>query len=146
MTQFIMVQREHLASMSARMRLLELASDDALFSQVAAKYFATTSEVRILADEGGGAEALVDDVWDAISSGESLMATELGRVLLECIDRRVAFVMWCGSDYDDIPCVTSATDLDAGFRSQAASQPAEVWLAYLPRGLRSGSDRVQDRH
>lgn len=118
--------------MPAGLQAERSANSDALFAKVATIYFSDPSEVRLVTDEQGGAESLVDEVWEALAAGKSPLATPIGEFLEGLIGSGIGFVFWCGEDFAELNVVHSVGDLRLQLQEQAAAQPAEVWLAYRP--------------
>lgn len=132
MSQFIMIGRAPESSMPGGLQAKVASSNDALLAAVATTYFSGPSEVRLVTDEQGGAESLVDDIWEALAAGKSPLATSIGKFLEGLISSGIGFVLWCGDDFTELNVVHSVGELLMQFKKQAAAQPAEVWLVYQP--------------
>ncbi|MEM6989353.1 MAG: hypothetical protein AAF721_02610 [Myxococcota bacterium] len=132
MTQFIVVATDQLGPPEDGMRLRSASAGAAWLDASVRTYFVATAALSFLVDERGGAESLLDELWEAQRHGGGIEGTRLGRVLARFVERDVAFVLWCGADTSDLPTFRTWDTIATSLREQTAEQPAEVWLRFEP--------------
>lgn len=131
MTQFIMVRAQ--PSSSPAFGICFLVIREEWLAQIAKEYFGTSKGCRLVVDDEGRAEPLIDDVWEAQRNGEDPFRTKFIALLQQLVDESIPFVCWASSDFRDLPLAVSFTEVKAEVLSQTVTQPAELFLQYRPR-------------
>ena len=100
---------------------------------VATRYFGAWCACRLVTNVAGSGEALIDEVWKAQMDGTAIEETTFVRLLKAAVESGVRFVIWCSSDYEDLPTAHSWSEVLDMLRSQ----PADVWLRFVPLDVAS---------
>ena len=108
--------------------LRQVASADEFLMPVCDTYFGRGVGGVVVASTAGRAEALVDDVWQALAQGRSVTQTAFFRLAELALQRGDQLVCWCGSDYGDLPFAGTLAELTQELASQVAQQPADLFL------------------
>jgi hypothetical protein len=131
-TPFILVERGIDTRGRSSVMLSAVEVDDDFLRNVAAHYFGEWRWCRLVTDVAGSGESPVDDVSDAQRGGTAIEETAFVRLLQVLTESGVGFVIWHGSDYSNLPVVHSWSDVLESLRSQTRSQPADVYLRFVP--------------
>lgn len=132
MTQFCLVAHEIAVPGLPDLRFSPIQAGDDLLGRVATKYFDGWQGCRQVCDETGVVEPLIDEVVEAQEAGEPIEKTRLMVLLRHLVEANIAFVLWHGSDYQQLPVSNTWADVVANIREQTLLQPADVYLSFSP--------------
>jgi hypothetical protein len=138
-TQFVVVRLPSVGHPDADLPLRPLPADETFIRDVARGHFADTDNCWVL----DGAESVLDDVWEAQRDERELHATLFYRLIDFVSAADAELLCWAGSDFDNLPAVTTREDLEKEVRRQTSLQPAELYVFFAPssRNSRAGALR-----
>ncbi|HWB80080.1 MAG TPA: hypothetical protein VG755_34180 [Nannocystaceae bacterium] len=120
----------------------EPVEPDGYLAKVAKHHFGHARAFSIVATGDNRTEPLVDDVWEAMSRGQDIEETRFCRLVATLVAERIAFACWASDDYEDLPSIGTWNELVEQLKIQARTQPAEVYVRFLPPA--SGRGDVAD--
>ncbi len=130
MTQFMICSRRPEGRTPEGVVIRSIADSDSPAVEVAKHYFPTEGAPQIVLDKSGSAAPLVDAIWERLSEARDFVDCPLVQFLGNLMRVKIAFVLWCSDDFDELPRVRTVDELLAAFRKQASMQPADVFLWY----------------
>ena len=130
----MLVERATTGADLAGVLLTPIDASNDLLRNVAASYFGQWQACRVVTNEKGSGESLIDDVWEAQNRGQSIENTAFVALLGVLIEAKIRFVVWHGADYLNLPTVGSWRDAVEVVRDQTRHQPADLYLRFDPSG------------
>jgi len=132
MSQFIMVRTSSKVPVPEGSYFQKIDKSDSLFGTVSAAYGFAPDACRLVVDNHGCAEPLIDDLHDALRRGQPIIDTSFGRFAYELFRSGVEFICWCATDFRELLVVHSWEEFLEQIKIQAALQPADVFLYFGP--------------
>jgi hypothetical protein len=132
MTQFMMIKTSDNLDCPPGVYLRSIGTHEDFLQTVARGYFGSSATCRLVVDQTGVTEPLVDDVWDAQRTGQDLTRVGLVALARHLLDERIEFVCWCGNESHELPTVESWSEFLAQLRLQTNDQPADLYVHYRP--------------
>ncbi len=130
MSQFVMITSADNLELPNGLRLCAIESNEDFFQSIAQSYFGTWGNCRLVFDESGRTEPIIDDVFEAQQFGCGIEEIAFVKLLTQLVKNKTEFICWCGKEYNDLPVVLSWTDLIDQLLKQTAVQPAEFYVHY----------------
>jgi len=135
MTQFIAIERPPVGIPLEGVFLRPTAAGETLFRAATARYFRDPSRSHMVVDAQGRCESLLDEIWESGDGQIKAGATRLVRNIEVLLESNIGLLLWCGSDFHELPVCRRFEDVLIELQRQTSEQPADVWLACLPGGL-----------
>jgi hypothetical protein len=121
------------AAPSLGAHLNPIGTHDDFLQAVARRYFGDAENCRVVADEDGRMEPLIDEVWDARQRHRDIATTPFAALARMLVQEGVEFICWSASDHDDLPVVHSWPEIEGELLSQTAFQPADFYVHFQPQ-------------
>lgn len=132
MTQFIVFERRPTAPPQLAATFPGISQDEFLVP-IVSHYFPRYSDAVLCIDSEGAAESFTDDIHLKQKTLTYINDTPLIQLLIGAFRERIGFIMWCGTDWHQLPIVFSEAQLMEQLTAQTEEQPAEIYLAYTPQ-------------
>lgn len=141
MTQFFMAARKSAQPLPPGVEMRD-AGQAELFRTVCDSYLSRSLSPQLVVEDSGLAAPLIDEVWEVLHDNGDIRQLRLVELAEMLFDQDLPFVLWCGSEFSDLPIVGSLAEFIREIEVQAAEQPADVFLTF-PGGKPSAEEEVE---
>lgn len=132
MTQFMLVGSPRSMDLSPGVLVRPIPGSDDFLESVACHYFGGPHGCRVVTDESGRTEPLIDDVCDAQQLHRDIGSTAFVKAARTFVEEGIEFICWCSADHDRLPIVHSWAEFEEQLLSQTAVQPADLFVHFKP--------------